>query len=65
MQDSEGYGEARRLGLTPEAQRALDEAEERRRQAAAEALAPERGGPAGPEPTRFGDWERRGLAVDF
>jgi hypothetical protein len=23
------------------------------------------GGPAGPEPTRYGDWERKGLAVDF
>lgn len=22
-------------------------------------------GPTGPEPTRYGDWERRGLAVDF
>jgi hypothetical protein len=26
---------------------------------------PERGGPAGPEPTRFGDWERRGRCIDF
>ena len=25
----------------------------------------EDGGPAGPEPTRFGDWERKGIAVDF
>ena len=23
------------------------------------------GGPAGPEPTRYGDWERKGRAVDF
>jgi hypothetical protein len=23
------------------------------------------GGPAGPEPTRFGDWERRGRCIDF
>jgi hypothetical protein len=23
------------------------------------------GGPAGPEPTRFGDWERNGRCVDF
>ena len=29
------------------------------------ALAPEQGGPKGPEPTRFGDWERKGVAVDF
>jgi hypothetical protein len=23
------------------------------------------GGPAGPEPTRYGDWERRGRCIDF
>jgi hypothetical protein len=53
--------------LTPAAQRALAEAEARRKaaEAHAAALAPEDGGPAGPEPTRFGDWERKGLAVDF
>jgi hypothetical protein len=26
---------------------------------------PEIGGPKGPEPTRFGDWERNGRCVDF
>lgn len=25
----------------------------------------ETGGPKGPEPTRYGDWERRGRCVDF
>jgi hypothetical protein len=25
----------------------------------------ERGGPSGPEPTRFGDWERKGRCIDF
>lgn len=25
----------------------------------------ETGGPKGPEPTRFGDWERNGRCVDF
>lgn len=49
--------------LTPEAQRALAEAAERRREA--EKLAVEHGGPEGPEPTRYGDWERKGVAVDF
>jgi hypothetical protein len=49
--------------LTPEAQRALAEAAERRSEA--EKLAPEKGGPDGPEPTRYGDWERKGIAVDF
>lgn len=49
--------------LSPAARRALEEAAARRRQA--EALPPEQGGPRGPEPTRFGDWERKGLAIDF
>jgi hypothetical protein len=53
--------------LSPAAQRALAEAEERRaaRDAAEEAAAAEHGGPTGPEPTRYGDWEKKGLAVDF
>ncbi|NWX14739.1 SDHF4 factor, partial [Aegotheles bennettii] len=25
----------------------------------------ERGGPRGPEPTRYGDWERKGRCIDF
>ncbi len=25
----------------------------------------ENGGPQGPEPTRYGDWERKGRCVDF
>ena len=28
-------------------------------------LPPEVGGPAGPEPTRFGDWEQKGRCTDF
>ena len=51
--------------LTPQARRALEEAEARRQAEAAKALPPENGGPKGPEPTRFGDWERKGIAVDF
>ena len=31
----------------------------------AEPVAPETGGPKGLEPTRFGDWERKGRCVDF
>ena len=50
--------------LPDAAQRALAEAEERRKQAAAP-LPPELGGRDGPEPVRFGDWERKGIAVDF
>lgn len=50
--------------LTPQARRALAEAAERRAQAA-ERVPSEHGGPQGPEPTRYGDWERNGIAVDF
>ncbi|MEO8925828.1 MAG: DUF1674 domain-containing protein [Caulobacteraceae bacterium] len=56
---------ARGNTLTPAAKRALEEAARRRAHAASATPAPEGGGPAGPEPTRFGDWERKGLAVDF
>lgn len=51
--------------LTPAARRALEEAEARRRAEVAAERPPEDGGPRGPEPTRFGDWERKGIAVDF
>ena len=61
---------APRPDLSPAAKRALAEAEERRRQAklAEEAAGPkpkEVNGPKGPEPTRYGDWERKGIASDF
>jgi len=52
--------------LSPAAQRALAEAEARRAAAATTAeTAKEYNGPSGPEPTRFGDWERKGIASDF
>ncbi|XDA98626.1 DUF1674 domain-containing protein [Sulfitobacter sp. LCG007] len=52
--------------IPPEARRALAEAEERRRQTAAIDLPPELGGRReGLEPVRYGDWEKKGLAVDF
>jgi hypothetical protein len=52
--------------LAPAAKRALAEAAERRARAEAEhKAAMELGGPAGLEPTRYGDWERKGIAVDF
>lgn len=51
--------------LPPEAIRALAEAEERRRLAKAAEMPKEYGGRDGPEPTRFGDYEKKGLAVDF
>ena len=56
-----------RKPLTPAAQRALAEAEARRQAAEANAkpTARESGGPKGPEPTRYGDWENKGIASDF
>jgi hypothetical protein len=54
--------------LTPEAERALAEAAARRAEAEKQAQEPraaEHQGPKGPEPTRFGDWERKGIASDF
>ena len=51
--------------LPPAAQRALAEAEERRKKAKELDLPPELGGRDGPEPVRYGDWEKKGIAVDF
>ena len=53
--------------LSPAAERALAEAAERRMNAERKAAEPvqEVGGPSGPEPTRYGDWEKKGLTSDF
>jgi hypothetical protein len=52
--------------LTPAAKRALDEAATRRLEPRPEpGPQPEVGGQQGPEPTRFGDWEKGGIATDF
>lgn len=46
------------------AKRALAEAEARRKKARAE-LPVELGGRDGPDPIRYGDWEKKGIAIDF
>lgn len=51
--------------LPPAARRALAEAAERRTAALVQPVAPEVGGRSGPDPVRYGDWERKGLAIDF
>jgi hypothetical protein len=51
--------------LTPAARRALEEAAARHKAEAEAVASDEQGGPSGPEPTRYGDWERKGVAVDF
>jgi hypothetical protein len=47
------------------AQRATAEAEARRAAEPKKELPRELGGPKGPEPTRYGDWERKGIISDF
>lgn len=57
----------RRMALTPPARRALEEADQRKAAQQAASLLPkgEKGGPKRIEPTRYGDWERKGIAYDF
>ena len=53
--------------LPPAAERALAEAAARRaaRESQEKTAPKEANGPKGPEPTRYGDWERNGIASDF
>lgn len=51
--------------LPDAAKRALAEADARRKAAKAENRPTELGGRDGPEPVRYGDWEKKGIAVDF
>ncbi len=69
MLAAEAPGAAPGKPLSDAARRALEEAAQRRAaiDAAAKASggAPEQGGPTGLEPTRYGDWEHKGMAIDF
>ncbi len=61
MRDSDN-----RKDLPAAAIRALAEAAERRKAQAAKTPLPEElGGRDGPEPVRYGDWEKKGIAIDF
>ena len=53
--------------LSPAAKRALKEADERRKENSRKIteMPKEIDGPEGPEPTRCGDWEKKGIASDF
>jgi hypothetical protein len=58
--------DAKAQPLPAAAKRALAEAEERRKLADAAAPLPkELGGRNGPEAVRYGDWEKKGIAVEF
>lgn len=59
---------ARRAKLSPEARKALEEADVRRLKSESNLdnlPKNETGGPSRIEPTRYGDWERKGIAYDF
>ena len=60
-------GETTGRPLSPAARRALAEADARRQALALKPAdrPPETGGPTGPDPVRYGDWERKGVASDF
>ena len=51
--------------LAAAAKRALAEAKARKKAAAKDQMPTELGGRNGPEPTRFGDWEKKGITSDF
>ncbi len=62
----ESAADAPKRELSPAAERALAEAEARRRKAdAAPARPREINGRGGAEPTRYGDWEVKGIVSDF
>lgn len=68
--DSQGSDEdpkGHHRSLTPEAKRALGEADARRKARASKELdaQEEVGGRDGPDPVRHGDWEKNGIASDF
>lgn len=54
-----------RPDLPEAARRALKEAHDRRQKEEQPKLPTELGGRDGPEPIRYGDWEKKGLAIDF
>jgi hypothetical protein len=68
MTDTQYRGQApadKEARIAAAAERALAEAAERKAKAPPLDLPPELGGRDGPEPVRFGDWERKGIATDF
>ena len=67
MRDRERKSTPAAKAVTTAADRALAEAAERHRRKRRHQTAarPEIGGRAGPDPVRYGDWERNGIASDF
>ena len=65
IMETDDKARTRADNLKAAARRALAEAAARRQASGDVAKSREIGGPAGPEPTRYGDWERKGIASDF
>jgi len=69
MSENNGPGAAPGKVLSPVAQQALREAQERRAKIDAKAAEiardKEKNGRGGLEPVRYGDWEVKGIASDF
>jgi hypothetical protein len=63
--DPAGKPPAGQRKLSPAAERALAEAAERRKAREGAPLPKETDGRTGPDPTRYGDWEVKGIASDF
>jgi hypothetical protein len=55
----------RQKNMSDAAKRALFEAEERRKNKAEMIMPTEINGSKYPEPTRFSDWEKKGIICDF
>ena len=54
-----------KAGAQPEAAEDQVGGKQDREDSSEQAATREVGGPAGPEPTRYGDWERKGRCIDF
>lgn len=61
----DGKADEVQMRVREAAERALAEAEARRAGGAEAQRPAEVNGPRGPEPTRYGDWERKGITSDF
>ena len=51
--------------IVESAKRALNEAQDRKLKLNEETRPLELGGRTGPDPTRYGDWEKKGIISDF
>ena len=66
MSDRDEHSGGQKRSLTPAAERALAEAEARRKATRRKPAPPkEIGGRGGLDPARYGDWEVKGIATDF